>query len=144
MDPVRGTFDRELDSPPGLPPGIPVEALPACQRIIVNPLLGVLSWLVTFALIRLAVKNRSSTLFLLGVCLLFAAFLVQQFHCLDCGATGWLVRYRRHACPSVVARYRQRDVRRFRVPRVMTQIAIWFYLITGTLVLLLILFGPRR
>jgi len=144
VDPGRGTFDRDLDAPPVSPPRIPFELLREYQRLVVNPLLGVLAWLATFALIRAGVKRQSPTLFLTGLSLLFIAFFLHQFHCLDCGATDWLFRYRRHACPSIVARYQNHAVRRFRIPSVATQITIWFYLLGGALLLVLILLGSRR
>jgi hypothetical protein len=144
VDPGHDTFDRDLDTYPATPPRIPLEMLPQFQRIIVNPLLGVVTWLAVVALIRTAVKSRSLALFVFGLCLLFAAFFFQQFHCLDCGATGWLFRYRRHVCPAVVERLAQGPVRRWRVPSVKTQMTIWFYLLAGAIVLLLILLGQHR
>jgi len=145
VDPGQGTFDRDVDSQPGLPARVPFESLREYQRIVVNPLLGVLAWLVMFALIRAGVKSRSSTLFLIGLSLVFVGLFLHQFHCLDCGATGWLFRYRRHACPSVVARYENREVRRFRLPNVPTQLTIWFYFLAGALLsVVLFLSTPRR
>ena len=105
MDPGQGTFDRDVDSQPGRPPRVPFESVPEYQRLVANPFLAVLAWLVDVSLMRAAMKSRSSTLFLIGLSLLFVAFFFLQFHCLDCGATGWLFRYRSHACPAVVARY---------------------------------------
>jgi hypothetical protein len=144
VDPGQGTFDRDVDSQPGRPPRVPIESLPEYQRIVVNPFLGVLTWLVMFALIRAGVRSQSSTLFLIGLSLLFVAFVFLQFHCLDCGATGWLFRYRRHACPSVVARYQNREVGRFRVPNVKIQMTIWFYLLAGALFLLVLFLSAPR
>ena len=54
------------------------------------------------------------------------ALLLIQFHCLDCGATGWLFRYQQHACPRVVARWQNQVVRRFHGPRLRIQLIAWF------------------
>jgi hypothetical protein len=145
VDPGRGAFDHDLDSRPGSRPRVPFESVPDYQRILVNPFLGVLAWVVMFALIDAGVKHQSLTLFLTGLSLMLAGLFLGQFHCLDCGATGWLYGYRRHACPSVVARYENREVRRFRIPRVWTQVTIWVYLLTGAaLSVVLFLSGPGR
>jgi len=144
VEPGQGTFDRDVDSHPGRPPRVPFESLPSYQRIVVNPLLGVLVWLVMFALIRAGVKSQSSTLFLIGSSLFFAAFFLHQFHCLDCGATDWLFRYRHHACPLIVARSQNREGGRFRFPSVKTQIMIWLYLVAGALLLLLLFLNAPR
>jgi hypothetical protein len=122
-----------------------IELLPDYQRIVVNPFLAVVDWVATVALIDAGVRRRSLTLFLCGLVLLFIGFLLPQFHCLDCGATGWLYRFRGHACPSVVARYESGEERRFGVPRVPAQITIWVYFLAGALLFwLLVLAAPRR
>jgi hypothetical protein len=95
-------------------------------------------------LIRAGVKYQSATLFLLGLSLLFVAFFFLQFHCLDCGTTDWLIRYRRHACPMIVARYQDRHAGRVRVPSVKTQMTIWFYFLAGALLLLGVFLSGRR
>jgi hypothetical protein len=69
-------------------------------------------------------------------------FLV-QFHCLDCGATGWLVRYQRHACPKVVARWRSRVVRRFHGPRLRIQLIAWLIVTMAALLLGALALGSR-
>jgi len=144
VDPGPGTFDRDVDAQAGRPSRVPIELLPEYQRIVVNPLLGVLAWLAMIALLNAGVRSRSLTLFLIGLSLLFLGLLFQQFHCLDCGATGWLFRYRSHACPKIVARYQDREVRRFRLPNVTTQITIWIYLLAGVLLLLVLLLNAPR
>jgi len=144
VDPGRGTFDRDVDFQPGRQPRVPIELLPEYQRIVVNPLLGVLAWMAMTALLSAGVRSRSLTLFLIGLSLLFVGFFLPQFHCLDCGATGWLFRYRSHACPKVVARYQDREAGRFGVPNVATQITIWFYVLAGVLLLLVFLLNAPR
>jgi hypothetical protein len=145
VDSGQETFDRDLDSAPGSSPRIRLEFLAEYQRIVVNPFLGILAWVGMVALASAGVRRRNLTLFLLGMGLLFIGFLVQQFHCLDCGATGWLYRFRRHACPSVVARYEHGEVPRFRLPNIATQVTIWIYFLAGVLfVALLVLLGARQ
>jgi hypothetical protein len=93
----------------------------------------------------MGVRSRSLVLFLLGIGLGFVGFFVQQFHCLDCGTTGWLYGYRHHACPMVVARYESREVRHYLVPRVPTQVTIWFYVLLACfLAVVLYLGGAAR
>jgi hypothetical protein len=141
----RGAIDRGVEEGRSSPPRIPLDFLADHQRIVVNPFLGVLAWVGTVVLIEVGVRRRSLALFLAGVGLLIVGFVLHQFHCLDCGATGWLYHYRRHACPSVVARYENREARRFRIPNVPTQVTIWIYVLAGALFLLLLwMGGPRR
>ena len=81
------------------------------------------------------VEHQNLTMLLVGLALTFVPFLLLQFHCLDCGATGWLFRRARHACPAVVMRCENRVVRRFRGPGVKTQLIAWFILIASVFVL---------
>jgi hypothetical protein len=145
VDPGGGASDRGVEGRRRSPHGIPFEFVAHYQRIVVNPFLGVLAWAIMVAVIDAGVRRRSLTLFLSGLSLLVVGFAVQQFHCLDCGATGWLYRYRRHACASVVARYENVEFRRIRIPNVPTQVTIWTYVLAGALLLfLLFLGGPGR
>ncbi len=106
---------------------------------MVNPFLVVMDWLVAFAIIRAAFVRLNFRLFQVGTILLLLGFLLLQYHCLDCGATGWVLLHRRHACPADVVRWRNRRPRRWRVPSVGTQIVVWCYLIAMALLLWLIL-----
>jgi len=96
---------------------------------VVNPLLAVLDWLVALAILRASIARVNVRLFQVGSILLVLGFLLFQYHCLDCGATGWLIRQRRHACPEDVVRWRNRGPRRRRVPSIGTQIVLWCYLL---------------
>jgi hypothetical protein len=138
-EPWQSTYDPDLDLPPQPQPPNPVESLKAYQRLVVNPFLAVLSGVGVFTVVRGAVQTRSLTLFFIGIGLMPVPFLLLQFHCLDCGATGWLLRYRRHACPAVVVRWQSRQLRRFHGPRLGAQLQIWSYLLVSALVLGLIL-----
>ena len=92
MYPGRRTYDPDLDiqpRPPSLGPTEPVEAF---QRLVANPFLTFFAWLVAFGLVVQSLHRLNLALFVAGLALLFLAFLLLQFHCLDCGATGWLLR----------------------------------------------------
>src|SRR5947209_18801781 len=96
-EPWQTTYDRELDLQPRPPSQASGESIEAYQRLIANPFLFVLGCVLVFALVRGALQVKSVTMFFTGLGLLGAAILLLQFHCLDCGATGWLLGSRRHA-----------------------------------------------
>ncbi|MGO9465736.1 MAG: hypothetical protein ACLQIB_34680 [Isosphaeraceae bacterium] len=106
---------------------------------MVNPFLVVMDWLVAWAMLRAAVARINFRLFQVGTILLLLGFLLFQYHCLDCGATGWLIRRKRHACPEDVVRWRNRRPRRRSVPSAGTQIVVWFFLVAMAFLLWLIL-----
>ena len=59
--------------------------------------------------------------------------MLLQYHCLDCGGSGRLTRWRKHICYVSVAR---RDVgrrRRFRGPTPPHQILIWFWVVMAAI-----------
>jgi hypothetical protein len=68
---------------------------------------------------------------LLGVVLLglILTGYFMHYHCLDCGSTGRLFRWKEHACPSVVARQQAGMVRRFRGPNPYLQTIVWGYVL---------------
>jgi hypothetical protein len=134
----QGTFDPELDLMPRRPTRRHPERLPPYQRLIVNPLLVVLSWLIVFAVIRISVANRNMIGFLVAISQMVLSILLVQYHCLDCGKTGWLMGYRSHACPAVAARWGNRLAPPIRGPGVGAQLALWFMLLAGGLILVLI------
>ncbi len=144
MESERGTFDRELDSSPGRPRRNRPASLEECQRIIVNPFLAVTAWVAAFALVRESIQTRSLPLLEVGIVLLFVAFLLFQFHCMDCGATDWLSRYRSHACSAVVLRSQNHEVRRYTRPGVKTQLIAWFAVTATALVLGMIVYLSRQ
>jgi hypothetical protein len=142
-EPSPGTFDPDLDVPRRRSSRRSDESLEPYQRLVANPFLAVLCWLVAFGFFRTALRRHSLIVFLAGLGLSFVAVLLFQFHCLDCGATGWLLGHRRHACSPVVARWQSRALRRFRGPRVKTQIVAWFVLVASAFVLG-VAFGSRQ
>jgi hypothetical protein len=115
-----------------------------CQRLVANPLLTLLLVIGAVASIHQSLRRRDLPLFLSSAGLLCVAFLVVQYHCLDCGHTGWLVRARAHACPAVVARQENRASRQFRTPGMKVQIAVWFIVLAAAFVLGLVALAAWR
>jgi hypothetical protein len=138
VNPGPGVFDHDLDSQPTAR----VSPLPArgdsvapYQRLVVNPFLTVLALVITAAIQRWASEHLSLGMFELGFGLLALEFLLVQYHCRDCGATGFLIRFRRHVCPAVLARWNQREWPRFRGPGVRAQLVGWFILLLSVTIL---------
>lgn len=144
MYPGRRTYDPDLDiqpRPPSLGPTEPVEAF---QRLVANPFLTFFAWLVAFGLVVQSLHRLNLALFVAGLALLFLAFLLLQFHCLDCGATGWLLRASAHACPAVIARRQIGRSRRSRVPGLKWQLVAWFIVTLAGFVLGMMAVGSGR
>jgi hypothetical protein len=139
----RDTFDADLDLQP-FRPEEPDEPIDEYQRLVANPFLALVGWLAAVGLVREAVLRRNLLLFLLSFVIFLLSFFLLQFHCLDCGATRWLLRYRLHACPAVMARRADRRRRRFRGPRLKLQLAGWFWLIAILFVLGMLVLAARR
>ena len=97
--------DSEVDRQPTRAvsgPGEPVE--PECQRLVANPFLGLLLLICAYESFLESISRKNLALFIIGICLSVVAILVVQYHCLDCGKTGWFWRASRHACAAVTAR----------------------------------------
>lgn len=122
------------------PPIIPQEY----QRLVANPFLAVLYLIASMAAIRFVVLVKNLFLFLAVVASLGLSFLLFQYHCLDCGRTGWLFRWRRHACERVVERQSTGRVRRFRGPTPILQTILWVYLLLGIAVFVAIVSWGSR
>jgi hypothetical protein len=114
------------------------------RRLVANPLLAVAACVAAIFFIRISLEHRALPLFLTSIGLLFGAFFFVQFHCLDCGATGWLLTARRHACPPLVARWREGRPGRWRFPGLRIQMIVWLHLLASVTCLLLILFAFSR
>jgi hypothetical protein len=135
-DPRTPLFDPELDTSHELSasrlPALPIEVIGEHQRLVVNPLVAILCGLGGVVLIQHALRTRNVLLFGTAVGVLFLSFLLIQFHCRDCGATGWYLHAGRHACAAVVARWRQNASARSGL-RSRTQLLIWVYVMVLSL-----------
>jgi hypothetical protein len=137
------TYDRDVDLHPQVAVN-PTEPMDPYRRLVANPLLAVASCVASIFFVRLGLEHRALPLFLTSIGLLFASSFFVQFHCLDCGATGWLLTARRHACPPLVARWGEGRMGRWRVPALRTQMILWLHLLASVTGLLLILFAFSR
>jgi hypothetical protein len=142
--PTQSRYDPDLDNPSRRLSQTSIESIEDHQRLLVNPFLVVLGWVIVVALIRMALRIHSLHLFVTGIILLLVPALLFQYHCLDCGKTGWLFRYRRHACPAVTARAQTGVVRRFRGLSVTIQIIVWGQILAVAWVFFTTLFALRR
>ena len=136
-------YDRDLDPQPRRSLDPAHVSIAPYQRLIVNPFLAVLLFVIILAIVQTAIQTRTAGLFPLGLGLVLVDLFLVQFHCLDCGATGWLLRYRRHACPTVIARWQRGEHRRFRGPSVKLQLAGWIVLLAAAFVLGLVTLVSR-
>ena len=142
-EPWPSTYDRELDTYQRPDPR-PAEPIDPYRRLVVNPLLAVLSVVLSQFLMRASLDAANVVLFLASTGLLGVALLLWQFHCLDCGTTDWLINVWRHACPPAVARWREGRRGRLRFPLPRTQVMLWLYLLASATALILILFVWSR
>ncbi len=144
VEPRRGTFDPDLDLRPGRERSALIGPVEDYQRLVANPLLGVLFWIVAFVLSRESMRRHNLALFVWALLFVLVGIVFLQFHCLDCGKTGWLLRSRVHACSAVVARRQSRLVRRFRAPGLKVQLVAWFFLMIAALVLGMVMIESWR
>jgi len=139
LEPQVSKFDPDFDRPSAPRSQRGDASRSFKKRLVVNPFLVLVDWVVAFALLRAAIARVNSVLFLIGAALLLLGFLLLQYHCLDCGRTGWLIRQGRHICPDDVFRRPGRQPRRLRVPGIGVQIMVWCYLLATVIILSLIL-----
>ena len=144
MESRSGTFDHDLDAQPRRRIPTPEDLPHEYQRLVVNPFLTVLAWITFAGLLRSVVPRHDAAGLAADIVVFALALLLIQFHCLDCGATGWLVRYQHHACPKVVARWQSRIIRRFHGPRLRIQLVAWFILMLAAVVLGMLALGRSR
>jgi hypothetical protein len=133
-----GIFDHDLDAEPRRRNPNPDHPPYDYQRLVANPFLTVLAWIVFLALLRVVVPRQDAAGLVADIVVFALTLLLIQFHCLDCGATGWLVRYHHHACPKVITRWQNRIVRRFHGPGLRLQLIAWFIFMMAALVLSLV------
>jgi hypothetical protein len=138
VDPGQGTYDRDLDSTPFGHARPRSESIAPYQRVVVNPFLAVLALIITVAYERWAIAYGFTGFLEVGFALLALDLFLIQYHCRDCGATGWLLRVQKHVCPAVLARWHLGERPRFRGPGVRAQLVIWFILLASALILALV------
>lgn len=67
-----------------------------------------------------------------------------HYHCLDCGKTRWLFRWRYHSCPAVADRQRMGTGRLIPGPSPVTQTLLWTMLMCiAVMVVAIVEFGSR-
>jgi hypothetical protein len=140
--------DPEFDAgPPLAPDSLATPIAPESYlRVLANPFLmfvGGVAWLMLGRWV-LGLLRRNPDLIgplspILVVLLLACLWLLpglSQFHCLDCGGTGRLGRWRRHVCPVSVQRRLGGEPRRLRGPTPFAQVLLWLWalLAAGVLV----------
>jgi hypothetical protein len=125
IEPSR-PLDPELDRPRPEPA---VLQDPEALRLLANPFLALLGLLVWAAGLRYVVEHKQLVLLMPALAAGAGLVFLLQYHCLDCGATGWLFRWRNHACAPMIARGREGRRHRFRATNPIRQLVIWFYVL---------------
>ncbi len=117
IPPPEGLHDRELDpiaSVRARPRGDRIDGpIEWHQRLVANPFLAVFGVLAWFLCVRYTVQLRAIRLFFPVAASFLLVILLFEYHCLDCGRTGRLIRSGRHACEQVEFR---RTLGRSRTP----------------------------
>ena len=144
MEPGGGTFDPDLDAPPRRQAFVPADPVDKYQRLVANPFLMVLAWIVLAGLIRGVAPGQELAGLGAGIVVFMMSLLLIQFHCLDCGATGCLLRRHHHVCPKVMIRWQNHIVRRFHGPGLGLQLFGWFIVIMTAIALAPVVFGSSR
>lgn len=108
-------------------------------RVVANPFLALFAILIAWALPRIAGGSRLPEGVLIAVWLgaFFSLPWLVQFHCLDCGKTGRLTRWRSHLCSYAAERRLAGKPRKFRGPKPTAQVFLWLLLFAGTAAALL-------
>jgi hypothetical protein len=135
IDPRQSTFDRDLDIPGPAPSWPEFDDIRPYYRLVANPFLMILGWLMAVGVCRLAFQWRRPMVAVFALGLFLASCLLFQFHCLDCGKTYFLHRRRRHRCEAVWVRWNHREHDRWQPPAIKTQLVIWFYFIMSAIAL---------
>jgi hypothetical protein len=112
------------------------------QRLVANPFLALVVFLFAFeAFLSLVTIEGMPALIPASVALASVAFplLVLHYHCLDCGKTGWLFRWKRHGCDTVLARQDSGVRRRLPMPSPTAQTVVWAYVFLGAVLIAVII-----
>ena len=132
------TADPEFDFSP--PPRVRLTGLDRTeyQRLVVNPFLAVLGLLVLGQGTVLLLQSPFQPLAIATIVPIALLPYLIQYHCLDCGRTGPYPRHRGHACPGVLARWRDGRRSRLPFPTPRFQLVVWGWLLGSVGVLLAI------
>lgn len=113
----------------------------AYLRLLANPFLGLLylvGWLVF--LYESVVGGFAGALTPMLIVVLIAGLglvpYLMEYHCLDCGETGRLIRWRRHLCHRSLARREAGQRRLLRGPTPPVQVALWLWVLLAMAVVL--------
>lgn len=134
LDPEFRPASTERSLPPVIDPA-------AYRRMLFNPFLGILgvaAWAAGVRWLWIAAVERHAMFIYVLVAWAGAGFLLPrlfQFHCLDCGRSGRISRWRRHVCPAVARRILEGRPLRFRPPGPLAQMLMWGYFLAIVLVL---------
>jgi hypothetical protein len=119
---------------PGLPP--PPENPENYLRLVANPFLaffGFILWLVALVwVVNLKIERELIGPMLPIIAIVFLAALwkvwaLLQYHCLDCGHTGYMKYWREHLCAASAHRRDSGRRRRFRGPSLVVQMVLWLW-----------------
>jgi hypothetical protein len=133
--------DPEFDAPRAAVrrPRGPVLMPQETQRLLANPFLGVSLLIFGIVLFASGYEGRSPALLGIALLLALSSVVFLHYHCLDCGATGFLFRWRRHECEHVLLRRLAGSVRRWRGPTPVLQTILWAYALLVVAILAVIL-----
>jgi hypothetical protein len=138
-----GLFDREIDLDParvraGRPRrshgAIPIQRF---QRLLANPFLGATGIVAWVALMRKVVEYQRIDLTVVVLLLVVPLGYLFQYHCLDCGATALVTRWRSHRCAAVELRRASGRGRFLHGPTPMVQTVLWVFFLFICLVIIL-------
>lgn len=136
--------DPELDRSPARSPILLDPYFEEYQRLVSNPFLALTVLVPWFVATRQAFLAKHVPTILILLASLVAIACLLQFHCLDCGATGCLFYWKRHACDRSLARQLARTRRRFRGPNPATQTVLWGIMVVVVAFLVAIQGGAGR
>lgn len=113
----------------------------AYLRLVVNPFLALLylvAWLMALYYSVVSWFAGALTVTFI-VTLIFGLWLTPYFihyHCLDCGETGRLLRWKKHVCHRALARRESGRRRMLRGPSPPIQVVLWFWFLLALAMLL--------
>jgi hypothetical protein len=104
----------------------------AYQRLVANPFLAFALLIGWVGLLFVGLKTNFGWMSLPAKASLVVVPFFFQYHCLDCGTTGHLTRWRIHSCMSVRTRFESHRARRWRGPTPGVQTILWLYVFVLT------------